>query len=620
MKKYLLYISLICSTGFFSCKKFLDQVPNDRPTLEDVFQHRNTLESYLANIYSYIPDESNQRFVGSGNGNGSSGPWTGGSDEAKFTWTFVYSGTMNLGSWAPTDGTLNTFWQRYYQAIRSAGYFMAHIDECKELGAALNKQYKAEAKALRAINYYYLVRMFGPVMLLGDATNAIAPDAPLGSMQIPRNSFDECISYIISELDAAAADLPASPPTNDDYGRINRPVALAYKIEALMLSASPLFNGNADFAALKNKDGKQLIPQQYDANKWKKAADVARDFITEFIPGTFDLYRENDANGYNPYLSCRNVMLNDWNKEWIFGRPANSGNNMQYERCPRHDGAPAAQKASGALSVTQRMVDAYFMSNGLSPVTGYNADGTPIVDPASGYQLTGFTSFKAPYDNAARNTFNQWVDREPRFYVGITYDGSYWLNQSGYTTASPLVTGLQYSGNSGHKGSGSDYSTTGYVCRKNITTGNWNTNSRAMVMIRVANIFLNYIEALNETEPSNADILKYLNQIRSRAGIPQYGSGAGFIPVPADMRQAIRKERRVELAFENSRYFDTRRWKIAEQTDNGAFYGLNIDKDGAAFYTPVVFETRVFQKKHYLFPLPQTDININLQLVQNTGW
>jgi hypothetical protein len=85
-------------------------------------------------------------------------------------------------------------------------------------------------------------------------------------------------------------------------------------------------------------------------------------------------------------------------------------------------------------------------------------------------------------------------------------------------------------------------------------------------------------------------------------------------------RKTIRMERRVELAFECVRYFDTRRWKIAEQTDAGAFYGLNIDADGASFYVPRVFETRMFSKKHYLFPIPQDEMDKDKQLVQNTGW
>ncbi len=153
--------------------------------------------------------------------------------------------------------------------------------------------------------------------------------------------------------------------------------------------------------------------------------------------------------------------------------------------------------------------------------------------------------------------------------------------------------------------------------------GDWHNGGRGWVLYRLANVYLNYVEALNEAQPGNPDILKYLNLIRERAGVPQYGVGADALPVPASqsaMRDAIRRERRVELAFENVHFFDTRQWKIAEQTDNGPAYGLNINQDPPAFYNVVSFENRVFQKKHYLFPIPQNEINIDKALVQNAGW
>jgi hypothetical protein len=142
-------------------------------------------------------------------------------------------------------------------------------------------------------------------------------------------------------------------------------------------------------------------------------------------------------------------------------------------------------------------------------------------------------------------------------------------------------------------------------------------------MYRLAQVYLDYAEALNESQPGNEGILYSVNLIRQRAGIPQYGVGDNALPVPVGqvaVREAIRKERRVELAFENVRYFDTRRWKIADKTDKGAMYGLNINVDGNPFYNVVPFEQRVFEKKHYLFPIPQDEINIDKKLVQNTGW
>ncbi|MBS1563343.1 MAG: RagB/SusD family nutrient uptake outer membrane protein, partial [Bacteroidetes bacterium] len=140
-------------------------------------------------------------------------------------------------------------------------------------------------------------------------------------------------------------------------------------------------------------------------------------------------------------------------------------------------------------------------------------------------------------------------------------------------------------------------------------------------LLRLAEVYLNYAECLNESDPGNPDILKYLNLIRTRAGIPTYGSPG--LPAPAsqtEMRTALQKERRVELAFENNRYFDVRRWKIAQTTDNGPMYGLSIDSDLPGFLNVQVFENRVFSKQHYLFPIPSNDMNNDKQLVQNTGW
>ncbi|WP_298717615.1 RagB/SusD family nutrient uptake outer membrane protein [Chitinophaga sp.] len=608
MKRYILVFATAfsCCAMFSGCQKgFLDQVPDDRLTVEDIFKFRNTTENFLNNVYSAIPDEAAQRFVTTRN----SGPWTGASDEADYNYSFVTSNNLNLGAWGATDGFVRSYWRNYYQAIRNASFFMANVEKCQELGPQLISQYRAEARALRAIYYFYLVRTYGPVVLLGDSP--IPLDAPNDQLQLPRNTMDECVKYISDQLDAAANDLPLKPSSEGNYGRITRGIALAFKIEALMLNASPLFNGNTDYAALKNKNGVNLISQTYDPAKWALAATAAKNFINELVPSTYNLYRETVNGLPDAYLSCRNVVLTEWgassnaNQEWIFARPSADISMMQFERTPLHIGNINESTGGGALGATQQMVDAFFMDNGL-----------PITDPASGYQLSGYSNFTAPGDVAARSTYNQWVNREPRFYVNITYDGSRWLNTNG----GQIITGTQASGNSGRNASASDFSPTGYIVRKNMITGPWQTSNRSCVLLRLAQVYLNYAEALQESEPGHADVLKYLNLIRERAGIPQYGANPGQIPVPADLKAAIRQERRVELAFENVRYFDTRRWKIAETTDNGAFKGLNIVGNGADFLKVVTFETRSFAKRHYLFPIPQNEININKALVQNTGW
>lgn len=593
MKKIAVLAMVLLIGMNISCKKdFFDQVPDDRLTLEETFKSRNAAERFLANVYSAIRDESEQRF---------NVPWTAASDEADFVWGFAPSNNINNGTYDASSDFTGTYWKSYYQAIRSAGIFMENVDKVPDMPAVLKAQYKAEAKALRAIYYFQLMRIYGPVIITGD--KAIPADA---NFQLPRNSYDECVDYVAAELDAAAAALPAVSNTAN-LGRINKPIALAFKAELYLYAASPLFNGNTDYAAMKNADGKQLIAQTVDVPKWKRAADAAKAFIDQFVPNNYTLFKKDDDNGnYSAYLSCRDVMLEDWNKEVIFARDGNNIPGLQYERVPYHQGYSDEVRASGGMGATQGMVDAYFTANGRS-----------ITDPASGYVASGYTGYQAPGDDMVRGVWNPWANREPRFYVGITYNGSKWLN----TNSGEVITYTFNHGNSGKATGGNDYSTTGYMVRKNVSTGTWYVGGRTLVLMRLAQIYLDYAEALNEAEPGNNDVLKYLNLIRERAGISQYGTAGLAIPAGQDaMREAIRKERRVELAFENVRFFDVRRWKIAEDTQKGAVKGLTIDADPPNFFNVVTFENRVFQKKHYLFPIPQTDVNSDKELVQNTGW
>jgi starch-binding outer membrane protein, SusD/RagB family len=597
MKK-LLFI-LIALVTLPSCSKYLDQVPDDRLTIDETFRTWENAQKFLADVYRRVPDEFGQRNPG---GDNCSGLWTGGSDEAEFLWSFVQSNNMNTGNWDASTGFVGDFWRNYYRGIRAASVFMENADKITDRTPDLIKRYKAEARALRAMYYFYLVRLFGPVIILDEKAMAVE-----GNIQLPRNSMDECVAYITAELDKAAPDLMITPNSADDYGHITKGIAMAFKANALMLAASPLYNGNTELAAMVNKDGKQLISQAVDQNKWKVAADAYKAFLNEFVPGVYSLLKKYTNGTYNPYLSCRDVMLDEWNSEVIFGRAKSSVGARQYELCPYHGGAPSGEiKGSGGLGATQTMVDAFFMANGRS-----------IDDPLSGYVSSGYSDFQSPNDSHPQNIYNQWVNREPRFYVNITYDGSIWLNKS----FGEIVTRIYNTGNSGKQTGGGDYSPTGYIVRKAMGTGKWDIPARSLVLLRLAEIYLSYAECVNEADPTNPDALTYLNLIRERAGIPQYG--AAGLPVPAgqaEMRTAIRKERRVEMAFENCRFFDVRRWKIAEQTDNGPMMGLNIGADLPAFLNVVPFETRVFSKRHYFFPIPANDVNTDQQIVQNPGW
>jgi len=601
MKKILYTLLAISALAATSCKKYLSQVPEENISLEKTFQTWQTAQLFLAGVYQRVPNEYGQRDPG---GDDNAGVWTCGSDEAEFTWQDRVTNNINNGSWDANTGIVNAYWTNYYRGIRSAGVFLQNADKIQDKDDAFKRRIKAESRALRAIFYFYLMRIYGPVVLLGETP--VPVDA---NLQVPRNPYDSCTAYVTSELQNAAQDLPVSyDDPAADAGRITKGVALAIRAQALMYAASPLFNGNTDYAAMKNKDGQQLISQTYEVGKWATAAAAYRDFIAQFVPSVYDLNVERSNGVIDAYMSCKDAIIKDGNKEAIFIRVANSVGPWQYALTPYHDGAPGGNDSRGgtACDATQNMVDAFFTANGRS-----------IDDPLSGYQATGNSLFQAPLDDQARSIYNPWTNREPRFYVNITYSNSLWLN----TQNGKIYTDLSYHGNSGHSKTANDYSRTGYVARKAMGFGKWDFNNRTLPLLRLAEVYLNYAECLNESDPSNPDVLKYINLIRERAGIPLYGSADIAAPASQDeMRTALRKERRVELAFENNRFFDVRRWKIAEQTDNGPMYGLTIDSDLPDFTKVVVFENRVFKKQHYLFPIPSNDVNNDRELVQNTGW
>src|SRR5690606_30019680 len=131
--------------------------------------------------------------------------------------------------------------------------------ECEDINPGITVQYREQARVLRAYYYFLLIRQYGPVPILPDVPQEI--DAPLEDIQLPRNSYDECVDFIVSELDKAAELLPDKPLNAIDYGRTCGNMARALKSRVLLYAASPQWNGNSDYAAFQNADGKQLVNQ-----------------------------------------------------------------------------------------------------------------------------------------------------------------------------------------------------------------------------------------------------------------------------------------------------------------------------------------------------------------------
>jgi hypothetical protein len=304
---------------------------------------------------------------------------------------------------------------------------------------------------------------------------------------------------------------------------------------------------------------------------------------------------------YNLYSDYQTLFLPEGNinKEGIFIRQYIMSNPNLGGRFDSYTGGTftkgGAETGFGGINPTQELVDDYAMANGL-----------PITDPASGYDP------QRPY-----------LNREKRFYQSIIIDGSWWYNDTIFTRQ-----GIS-SKNEIDLSDKNDATNTGYYIRKRcndkITLGpaNWNgyTSSQNYYYFRFGEVLLNYAEAQNEAIGPDASVYEAINQIRNRSGLPGLSVGLS----QGEMRDAIRRERRVELAFEDRRYWDLMRWDIAHINLNRPVHGISIKAgtNGKLVYTPVTVPggNRKFDvTKNYLFPIPQGAIDRNKNLSQNPGY
>ena len=638
MKKYnYIIVSLLAILLTTSCNDYFDQVPDGRLSLKEIFTTRDGALKYLSNVYTFLPDEFNQRQVHETSLYRTPGPWTGSSDETEWTLDNK-SKLINNNTIDATEGTMVLYrWKSWFSGIHEAAVFTEYVD-LAPLTTAERNQWKAEARALRAIYYFYLVRTYGPVPLLD---KDFAMDTPSNELQLSRATVDQCFNFIVSELKSAQNEGLLDNAASDKVsgvGRIDKAIAQAFIIEALTYRASWLFNGECTYYAdLANEDGTKLFPAIPDeATKranWQKVVDESRAFLSNYSDRYRLMCTDKDGNvvqntddpAFSPIESYRRAVRTLFsemgnNKEMIFYRMDNAAETMQYDRMPNKSGNTDDYRGGSLLGATQEMVDAYFMANGESPITGYSADGlTPIKNMASGYTEDGVstTDYKAADGTvyAYAGTRMMYVNREPRFYADITFSNSKWFEgtEGGY------MADFTYSGNCGKKQGNNDYTSTGYLVRKGLDSGNRKQNL-ICILLRLTNIYFDYIEALAHVDPTNEDIWTYMNMIRDRAGIPGYGETPNLKKPTTtnEVLELIRKEKRVELSFENCRYFDVRRWGLTSEF-NKPVHGMNVNYDGNEFFKRTRIINRVFTRQ-YFFPIPQSEIDIDKKLVQNTGF
>jgi hypothetical protein len=550
-------VALFTGLMFTSCQKdFLDLTPKESYTEATVFDDPALTESFLNYAYRIMPHGFREA--------GSILPLAGATDEAHVKGGAATFGPILLGNYNPSNmGVLDVWTGRgvsrndrnylnYWIPIKQTNEFLQKTVGSK-IDAALLTRMTGEAKALRAYSYFKLISYYGGVPLI---TKPFEMD---DNFNVPRNSYDEVMNFVVKELDEAIEMLPLQYPSASYTGRITKGAAMAMKSRALLYAASPLNNPSND--------------QQ----KWQKAADAAKAVIDLNIYSLYPNYKE---------LFTEKGSYSTNNKEYIWARPFN--HILEAEVYLERRIYPNGSMGHGHIPPTQNMVDAYEMNNGLR-----------INQGGSGYDPQ-----------------NLYVNRDPRFYATILYDGAPFVGR----TLDTFIPGGLDSFESPI--SSWNASESGYNLRKFITDdrlvdiGAGNTNAM-WPYFRYAEILLNYAEA--NYYLGNEDVARqYLNMVRSRTGVqmpPVADSGAALF-------QRIVNERRVELAFEEHRFFDARRWKIAEEVFSIGHTRMYITKDAQGHKT---YEVRSHMPAHfyphnYLLPIPLQEIEKNGLLQQNPGY
>lgn len=572
--KILIGIALIAL--FTACKK-TENFPVTKVSINYVFDPRDSAgvnaHLYLLNIYAIVPyghNRVNGDYLDAASDDAVSSA-SGTDVQLISTGTFT---SLNLPTnenvWSASNPPENT--ANMWNGIRDANEFIANIPVVPVLGSVngVPNRYvwQAEARFLRAYFYFELVKRFGGVPLLGNKVYNINDN-----LSLPRNSFEDCINYIVSECDSVSGKLITAPlanPTADNY-RVTKGAALALKAHVLLYAASPFFN---------DPSGSNSNPltgyTSYDATRWAKAAAAAKDVMNL---GQYAL----DPN-------YKNIFLTPNDPEIIMIRPS-GGNGSNIESANGPVGFPAAL-AVGRTSPTQQLVDAFPMNNGKA-----------ITDPTSGYDPT-----------------NPYAKRDPRLNFNVLHNGSLWLG-------TPLQT---YEGGQSKPNNGQQETVTGYYMNKfmgNDSTGSsFASHDQDWIIYRYAEIMLDYAEAENESTPTpGADVYAQLEALRLRAGISAgtdglYGLTANM--TQAQMRVTIQNERRIEMPFEEQRFFDIRRWKLAETVMNQPMMGVSISNSNGTFtynYVPVL-TTKFVAPKMYVYPIPYDEVQKNPNMKQNPGW
>nr|WP_233173691.1 RagB/SusD family nutrient uptake outer membrane protein [Pedobacter sp. ASV19] len=596
MKNILITCSFILCIMIWtsSCKKdFLDTKPSTEFSGDDIWNDPNLIEAFVNGIYLNVDNPAN----------GGDGLLKGEFvDEMHDQWFsfFEFNNSLitpdNLASWPHEN------WDKLYKNIRSCNIYFSKINGAKIDDAQLKDRMTGEVHFLRAYLYHQLVSLYGGVPIVKKAYGLNDVFA------VKRDSYSDCINFISKECDSAALLLPLVQ-SGSNQGRVTKGAALALKARALLYAASdlhnkPVFSGFAQQELIRYTDGNQ-------ASRWRAAKDAAKAVIDL---GIYRLYKADPAPGDSIAQNFANIFISNGTEEDIW---------VRYFKTTSLNGSPDLNSLSlvsgpngyhlyGQDTPSGEMADHFEMS-----------DGSPFSwsDPSKAYQ---------PYKN-----------RDPRFYASILYEGvKFKPRPSDITNLDPVGviqvgTWQRWNASSNsmeeiygldsRKGPVENFNGgyTGYYLRKFIDpaiNGQFSTNGTPWRYMRYAEVLLNYAEACIELN-EESEARSALNQIRKRAGMPNITDSGNAL------RNRYRNERRVELAFEEHRFYDVRRWLIAPEAYQqfsgvSVVYKLNADHTTATIptITPIVVQKSAWLDKAYLFPVSRDEMNKNALLVQNPNY
>ena len=627
-----------CALLSASCNSFLDIVPDNVPVIDHAFTNAMEAEKYLFTCYSYLP--------GSGEPSGNIGMTAG--DEiwlnmpnhvAAPAWDYIAKGVRSADKSQPDFWKGSDYTYALFVGIRDCNTFLENIEDMSkvaDLTADKRARWIAEAKFLKAYYHYYLLRMYGPIPIVD---RNLPVSASPEEVQVKRQPFDDCVKYIVDLLDECNPDLPAVITNRQsELGRITKPINRAVKARVLLLAASPLFNGNSDLANFRDNDGLPLFASEEDSGKWAQAADAAREAIESAENAGHDLYYFDDApfeisETTKTQLSVRQAVCDRWNDEVVWGRSGGRGRagaTLQNACMPMLDASMNINAVRGCMAPTLQVVEEFYTRNGVPIEEDKTLDFTEINELRTATADERY-NFQEGYTTARIN-----FDRENRFYADIGFDGGKWIME--YHPSRSDVDTYVLQAKVGQLGYGQVQgatSSTGYFTKKLVHWESGFGNTTAGVVeyawpeIRLAEIYLMYAEALNEAEGPVADVHLYLNKVRSRAGLEsveaswrKYSTNPTKPDTKEGMREIIRRERLIELALEGHRYWDLLRWKLATDYFNQPITGWDVGQsDAEAYYQVKTIYNRTFvAPRDYFNPIPNSEMNVNGNLVQNPGW